>query len=202
MIKVRLSRIGSRGQPYYRVVVVDERAKRDGAVKETIGRYNPRTEPSTFEIDKERLSYWRGVGAQLTEPVLVLLGEVEPKKHQPKNVKKEEAVAPAAPNPAPATKVAGEPLPEPTPAEGAASVETNAPEETPAASPELAKEAIASSEVSPEVSSDVIGETVENTEVTAANPAPEENQPTSGETPVDVAEESAETDNPEERATA
>ncbi len=197
MVKVRLSRIGAKGQPYYRVVVVDERAKRDGAVKETIGRYNPRTEPSTFEIDKERLNYWRGVGAQLTEPVLVLLGEAKPKRHQPKNVKQEEP-APAAP--AVSGEAPAEPLPLPTPAEGAAEVEVKAPEETPAASPALAEAEVASAQASPEATPEEIEQTVEATEVTAASPAPEENQPMSGETPVDVAEEAAESDNTEDAA--
>lgn len=197
MVKIRLSRIGSRGQPYYRVVVVDERRKRDGAVLESIGRYNPRTEPSTFEIDQARLKYWRGVGAQLTEPVRVLLGETEPKKHQPKNVKSE---VPATPVTAPTTPEATAALPEPTPSEGAATVATDAPETTPDPSPALAEAEIASAEASTTVTPEVSEQVIEKTDTAATSSVAEEKQPTSGETKADVAEEVAESDNPEEAA--
>lgn len=192
MVKIRLSRIGTKGQPYYRVVVVDERKKRDGAVLESIGTYNPRTEPSSFEIDKERLKYWRSVGAQLTEPVMVLLGEGKPKVHQPKNIKKEE---PAAPAPA-----ATEPSPETTPTEGADKVEVNAPETTPEASPELAEAVEASETASPEASPEVVAETVENREEIATSPTAEQGEPTSQEEKTDQAEIAGETDNSVETA--
>lgn len=195
MVKIRLSRIGAKGQPYYRVVVVDERKKRDGAVLETIGRYNPRTEPLTFEIDRERLKYWRGVGAQPTEPVLVLLGEAKPKFHKPRE-KKEEAPTAAPAAPAPGAEQATN---EVTPTEGAAEVKTDAPETTPEASPELAEAVKASEEAHGEVTPEVVAETIERTEkFETEEAAAQQNQPQSGEVAAAEAEEASETDNSDE----
>lgn len=73
MVKIRLRRMGKRGQPTYRVVVTDSRSPRDGRFIEAIGRYNPRTEPSTVEIDAERARAWLQRGAQPTEPAANLL---------------------------------------------------------------------------------------------------------------------------------
>lgn len=72
-VKIRLSRVGAKKQPYYRVVVADARAPRDGRFIEVIGRYNPRTEPSTVEIDKEKALAWLAKGAQPTDQVKNLL---------------------------------------------------------------------------------------------------------------------------------
>ena len=66
MLKIRLMRVGMKGAPTYRVVVADARSPRDGRIVENIGWYNPRTEPSTINIDPERARYWLSVGAQLT----------------------------------------------------------------------------------------------------------------------------------------
>lgn len=200
MVKIRLSRIGAKGQPYYRVVVVDERKKRDGAVIETIGRYNPRTEPLTFEIDRERLKYWRGVGAQATEPVLVLLGEAKPKFHQPRSKKEETPTSAAATPVAPAIPQA--PVPTATPAEGAATVKTEAPETTPEPSPELAEAVNASEQASPEATPEVIAAVVEKTEgVEKTEVTAQENQPKSGDETASMAEEAAQTDNSDEVTT-
>jgi small subunit ribosomal protein S16 len=65
--------MGKKGQPTYRVVVADSRAPRDGRFIEAIGRYNPRTEPSTIEIDEDRALEWLGKGAQPSEAVAKLL---------------------------------------------------------------------------------------------------------------------------------
>ena len=73
MLRIRLRRVGAKKQPSYRVVVADQRAPRDGRFVETIGHYNPRTEPITFHIDEERALYWLGQGAQPSEPVERLL---------------------------------------------------------------------------------------------------------------------------------
>lgn len=73
MVKIRLMRVGMKGQPSYRVVIADARSPRDGRIVENIGWYNPRTEPSTIVIDAERAKYWMGVGAQPTESVFSLL---------------------------------------------------------------------------------------------------------------------------------
>jgi len=72
-VKIRLKRLGKIRAPYYRVVVADSRAKRDGRVIEEIGKYHPTEEPSFIEIKSERAQYWLGVGAQPTEQVAALL---------------------------------------------------------------------------------------------------------------------------------
>ncbi|GAA2233472.1 hypothetical protein GCM10010401_01580 [Rarobacter faecitabidus] len=71
--KIRLKRFGKIRAPYYRVVIADSRAKRDGRVIEEIGKYHPTEEPSVIDINSERAQYWLGVGAQPTEAVLALL---------------------------------------------------------------------------------------------------------------------------------
>jgi len=69
MVKIRLARRGSKKRPYYRVVVADQRCKRDGRYIEHIGHYNPMVTNKRFEIDSERVEYWISVGAQPTERV-------------------------------------------------------------------------------------------------------------------------------------
>ena len=71
--RIRLKRTGSRHQPHFRVVVVDQRKSRDGRSIEEIGHYNPRTDPATIDINEERALYWLGVGAQPSETVRSLL---------------------------------------------------------------------------------------------------------------------------------
>ena len=73
MVKIRLARFGSKKNPHYRIVVADARAPRDGRSIETIGRYNPQTDPSEIVIKADRAKYWLGVGAQPREPVQKLL---------------------------------------------------------------------------------------------------------------------------------
>jgi small subunit ribosomal protein S16 len=75
MLKIRLRRTGARGQPSYRMVIVDSRAPRDGAFVEIIGNYNPRTEPATITIKEERALYWLKQGAQPTGTTARLLGK-------------------------------------------------------------------------------------------------------------------------------
>ena len=72
-VKIRLKRMGKIRAPYYRVVVVDARKRRDGRVIEEIGKYHPTEDPSLIEIDSERAQYWLSVGAQPTPPVLTQL---------------------------------------------------------------------------------------------------------------------------------
>jgi small subunit ribosomal protein S16 len=72
-VKIRLKRLGKIRAPYYRVVVMDARTKRDGRAIEEIGKYHPTEEPSLIEIKSERAQYWLGVGAQPTEQVAALL---------------------------------------------------------------------------------------------------------------------------------
>ncbi|GIW08153.1 MAG: 30S ribosomal protein S16 [Dehalococcoidia bacterium] len=73
MVRLRLRRMGSKKQPTYRVVAADARSPRDGAFIETIGHYNPRTEPSTIVIDEEKALRWLRNGAQPTDRVAKLL---------------------------------------------------------------------------------------------------------------------------------
>ncbi len=73
MVKLRLARMGKKNQPSYRLVAIKAKTKRSGEALEQIGFYNPRTQPSTFEFNKERVEYWLSVGAQPTETVARLL---------------------------------------------------------------------------------------------------------------------------------
>lgn len=72
-VKIRLKRMGKIRAPFYRVVVMDSRVKRDGRAIEEIGKYHPTEEPSLIDIDSERAQYWLGQGAQPTEAVEALL---------------------------------------------------------------------------------------------------------------------------------
>ena len=72
-VRVRLTRVGSKKNPIWRVVVADQRSPRDGRVIETIGRYNPQTQPSEIVIDEERAKHWLEHGAQPSETVATLL---------------------------------------------------------------------------------------------------------------------------------
>ncbi len=72
-VKIRLKRMGKIRAPFYRVVIMDSRTKRDGRAIEEIGKYHPTNEPSLIEIDSARAQYWLGVGAQPTDQVLALL---------------------------------------------------------------------------------------------------------------------------------
>ena len=72
-VRIRLSRVGSAKNPIYRVVVADQRAKRDGRNIETIGQYNPQTDPSAIEIDTAKAQEWLQKGAQPSRTVKKLL---------------------------------------------------------------------------------------------------------------------------------
>jgi small subunit ribosomal protein S16 len=77
-VKIRLKRMGKIRAPYYRIVVVDSRTKRDGRSIEEIGKYHPTEEPSYIEVQSERALYWLGVGAQPSpqvEAILKLTGD-------------------------------------------------------------------------------------------------------------------------------
>lgn len=71
--KIRLKRLGKIRSPHYRVVVIDERSKRNGKAIEEVGIYHPKNDPSVIQINSERVQYWLGVGAQPTEAVVALL---------------------------------------------------------------------------------------------------------------------------------
>lgn len=71
--RMRLTRVGSTKNPVYRIVVVDSRARRDGRAIETVGQYNPRTEPSTIEIDETKARKWLAEGVECSRTVQKLL---------------------------------------------------------------------------------------------------------------------------------
>lgn len=73
MLKIRLARVGKKKAPSYRVVIADARAPRDGRYVEIVGNYNPRTEPTTFQVDADKVRDWLSKGAQPTERVQKLL---------------------------------------------------------------------------------------------------------------------------------
>jgi small subunit ribosomal protein S16 len=71
--KIRLARVGSKKNPIYRVVVADSRSPRDGRFIEIVGRYNPQTDPSTIDLNEEKIRDWIAKGAQPTDSVRRLL---------------------------------------------------------------------------------------------------------------------------------
>lgn len=92
MVKIRLTRMGKRGQPFYRIIVVDSKKTRDGAYIESLGYYNPMKKPYDVRIDNERALYWLEMGAQPTDTVRSLLSKngVMKKLHEKKFAKVEE----------------------------------------------------------------------------------------------------------------
>ena len=72
-VKLRLTRVGKTKQPQYRIVAADSRSPRDGRFIEIVGNYNPRTEPTMFEVDADKVRDWLNKGAQPTERVQKLL---------------------------------------------------------------------------------------------------------------------------------
>ena len=73
MVRMRLRRVGSRKNPIWRIVVADRRSPRDGRTIETIGHYNPQTDPSVIVIDEQRARHWLDHGAQPSQTVATLL---------------------------------------------------------------------------------------------------------------------------------
>ncbi len=82
-VKIRLARHGAKKAPFYRVVVADGRSRRDGRFLEIIGRYDPRTEPSTVELDLDKVDAWVAKGAQPTEAVTKLIAIARGEKAAP-----------------------------------------------------------------------------------------------------------------------
>jgi small subunit ribosomal protein S16 len=153
-VRVRLTRVGSKKNPIWRVVVADQRSPRDGRFIETIGRYNPQTEPSTIAIDEERLQHWLARGAQPTGAVKQLM-KAQTKAGGPSVP--ETAAEPAATDaePAAAATESAAAAPEPSEAAEAAPVPAEAAEAAPEpaeAAPEAADREAApeSAEAAPE----------------------------------------------------
>jgi small subunit ribosomal protein S16 len=72
-VRMRLTRVGSKKNPVYRVVVADSRSPRDGRFIEIVGRYNPQTDPSTIDLDEAKVRDWLAKGAQPSNPVSRLI---------------------------------------------------------------------------------------------------------------------------------
>jgi small subunit ribosomal protein S16 len=75
---IRLARIGARKQPYYRVVVIEKDRARNGRPVEVVGTYNPRTNPASVDLKRERIDYWVSKGAQLSDRVGKLVSKPAP----------------------------------------------------------------------------------------------------------------------------
>ncbi len=78
MLMIRLARVGARKQPYYRVVVIEKERARNGRAVEIVGTYNPRTNPATLNLERERIEHWRSKGAQVSDRVAKLLAKAAP----------------------------------------------------------------------------------------------------------------------------
>ena len=111
-VKVRLTRVGSKKNPIWRVVVADGRSPRDGRSIETIGHYNPQTQPSRIEIDRERLQHWLDRGAQPSNTVKKLMRAENTGHEMPAR----EAPTPVATPPKPKAEPAAEAAPAEAPA--------------------------------------------------------------------------------------
>jgi small subunit ribosomal protein S16 len=80
---IRLARVGAPKQPYYRVVVIEKDRARNGRSIEVVGTYNPRTSPASVDLKRERIDYWQGKGAQLSDRVAKLLKSAPSTAGQP-----------------------------------------------------------------------------------------------------------------------
>ena len=76
-VKIRLTRMGKKKNPFYRIVVADQRSRRDGAPIDEIGYYDPMTNPANVKLDAEKATKWLNNGAQPTETVRSLLKKSE-----------------------------------------------------------------------------------------------------------------------------
>ena len=75
MLMIRLARVGARKQPYYRIVVIEKERARNGRPVEIVGTYNPRTDPASVELKRERVNHWISKGAKMSETVARLVAK-------------------------------------------------------------------------------------------------------------------------------
>lgn len=94
MLKIRLMRIGAKKKPFYRVVAVDERAKRTGGYIEALGTYNPLTEPKDIKLNQDRIDHWVKQGAQMSTGFLRIIGKA-PQRPPRKPKKSKQSLPPA-----------------------------------------------------------------------------------------------------------
>ncbi len=78
MLMIRLSRMGARKQPHYRIVVIEKERARNGRPVEVVGTYNPRTNPASVELKRDRVAYWVSKGAQMSDRVNKLVAKTAP----------------------------------------------------------------------------------------------------------------------------
>ena len=109
MVTIRLRRVGGRNKPAYRVIVADSHSARNGAFIETIGHYNPLTEPATIPINEERVLEWLKCGAQTTDTVCSLfrkLGIMD--KFKPQPISEPKSITRGRESPSPQHPLSGE----------------------------------------------------------------------------------------------
>ena len=75
MLSIRMTRVGSKKKPFFRLVVTERRTALQSSIVENLGTYNPRTKPAKVEINKERVQYWLGKGARPSDSVRTLLAK-------------------------------------------------------------------------------------------------------------------------------
>ena len=73
MLVIRMRRVGSKKRPFFRIVVTEHTAPRDGSFNEVLGTYNPRTNPETLTLNRERITYWISKGARPSDTVRTLI---------------------------------------------------------------------------------------------------------------------------------
>lgn len=95
MVKIRMKRMGTKKRPFYRIVVADSRAPRDGRFIEELGYYNPLTEPKTLKVDGEKVQKWISNGARPSDTVMRLLKTFNVLESNKEEKVEEEAVEPA-----------------------------------------------------------------------------------------------------------
>jgi len=78
VLMIRLKRVGARKQPQYRVVVIEKERARDGRPVEVVGTYNPRTNPASLELKRERIEYWVSKGAKMSDRVSKIVSKPVP----------------------------------------------------------------------------------------------------------------------------
>jgi small subunit ribosomal protein S16 len=83
MLMIRLARFGAKKKPFYRIVVIDKERARNGRNIEVVGHYNPLTNPAQVMLKHDRITYWKGVGAQLSDTVAKLVEKNPPAAAEP-----------------------------------------------------------------------------------------------------------------------
>jgi small subunit ribosomal protein S16 len=83
MLMIRLARFGAKKKPFYRIVVIDKERARNGRNIEVVGLYNPLTNPAQVMLKHDRITYWKGMGAQLSDTVAKLVEKNPPAAAEP-----------------------------------------------------------------------------------------------------------------------